>query len=272
LNRKEIQSKRVLLALFGVIHRSIRYTWPNINEMIVNPLKLQGYHVEIYGFGIDVESAFVDQMQIDISDLNRVPFDYLEIQNQSSIDEIVEEKLKYWKIQGCLCKFGYRGYNKAARANAWRQFYAENKIAEFLRLSEENYEFVVVSGPDFYYRSEISEDEIQDVLKNPNLIMMSASNDASGYTNGFYVGQTDAVIKVTGRYSTFQEYCQSILFWDYEQIVKQAVEYTGIEHRHMKNANGEDYLFCKVRANGKIFSSTIIKHWCRDQIKVTKSK
>ena len=45
------QKPKIAVCLFGVIPRSIKYTWESINNNIIEPLKKE-YNVEIYIFNL----------------------------------------------------------------------------------------------------------------------------------------------------------------------------------------------------------------------------
>jgi hypothetical protein len=221
---EEAAKPKVLLTMFGVINRSIRYTWPNIKTYIVDPLIRLGFDVEIYGFWNDVGNIKVDSETLNASDVQLVPFNYLERENQTFIDDYIAQNITKWKIAGCSCE--YRGdYEPHTVKNAWRQLYSENRAASFIMKNPTKYSFVIASGPDFFYWSEFLLDDIKHILANPDTVMMSSSNNGiDGYTNGFYVGQPIAVAKVLGRFEKYQDYCKKLDYRDYEWMVRLSVE------------------------------------------------
>jgi len=54
--------EKVILCFFGVVSRSIKFTYKNLEENILNVLK-EHFDVDIYVFNNNVENMFVDGTQ-----------------------------------------------------------------------------------------------------------------------------------------------------------------------------------------------------------------
>ena len=80
---------RVALVLFGVIPRSIRWTWPVFERQLLEPLRARGHVVDIYGFNVEVHSPVVDDMPLNQSDVALVPFAALDSWRQEDIDSVI---------------------------------------------------------------------------------------------------------------------------------------------------------------------------------------
>ncbi len=83
------QPMRVALVLFGVIPRSIRWTWPVFERQLLEPLRARGHVVDIYGFNVEVHSPVVDDMPLNQSDVALVPFAALDSWRQEDIDSVI---------------------------------------------------------------------------------------------------------------------------------------------------------------------------------------
>jgi hypothetical protein len=194
----------------------------------------------------------------------------IKVDSQSFDEDLAANHVKLWIMKGCFCEYR-ASYPPPLVANAWRQMYAENKIAEFLKKNPNRYDFVVVSGPDFFYWSEFSKSDIRKILEDADNIMMSSSNNGEGYTNGFYVGRTNTVVKILERFEKYENYCRKIHARDYEFMVKVVVDENSIKHNYMKSPNGNNFIFCKIRANLEVFSFNDNMKSCIGEINRIKS-
>ena len=70
-NNKE----KIVVCLFGVIPRSIKYTWQSIKENIIDPLETE-YNVDIYLFNLNVEDTLVDGVKLNQNDIKLIPYTY----------------------------------------------------------------------------------------------------------------------------------------------------------------------------------------------------
>ena len=76
---------KIILCFFGVIPRSIKYTFQSIKTNLIDILK-KNFIVNIYVFNLNVGDIKVDKVKIDNKDINIIPFDYFEEYNQSVLD------------------------------------------------------------------------------------------------------------------------------------------------------------------------------------------
>ena len=54
----DVEKKRACVCFFGVIGRSIRFTYDSITKKLIDPLKRE-FDVDIYVFNLDVENSIV---------------------------------------------------------------------------------------------------------------------------------------------------------------------------------------------------------------------
>ena len=61
--------EKIVVCFFGVIPRSIKYTWNTIKNNIIDPLKGK-YYVDIYVFNMNVEDVKVDDVKLNQKYIN----------------------------------------------------------------------------------------------------------------------------------------------------------------------------------------------------------
>ncbi len=228
------KTKKAYLGLFGVVARSIKFTWPQIQAMLVMPLEQQGYQVDINVWNIDVADTLVDQQKLNNNDIQIIPYKELVSARQVDIDKVIAADCN---AKNCT-KWVHKG---PYSTNALRQLYAEYKLGTMLSQQADTYDIAVVIGPDFYPLIPI---QLNDFTVNDS-IYTSIQGDYSGITNGFFVGEPKHVAKILMRY---QDYIKpkGINYSEnnsYEIILKEYFDYYKLD-RDITNL-----VFCKMRAN-----------------------
>lgn len=226
-NLKKLNKEKIIICFAGVMNRSIHFTYNNIIEHILEPVSLK-YNYDIYVFNNNIENDIIDGVQISNNNLKCLKnITFFEEETQTVIDNNIQKKnlknpyINHYKrspltVQNCL-----------------RQLYCENKVAQFLKNS--NYKKAIFITPDYYFYHKLN---INSINFDSNNIYISNNNDACGYTNGFYIGNTNLLIKIMERYNYYDK-----LIKDYEYGVKYACDINNIK-RSVLNIN-----FVKIRAN-----------------------
>jgi len=225
--------ERIILCLFGVIPRSIKYTWDSIQKNIVDVLSKE-YIVDIYVFNLNIENTLVDDKILNQKDINLIPYDYFEEEYQKDIDLKIDNKCT---LEDCKLK---KFYSDITTRNAIRQMYSEYKVGLFLE--KHNYDKTVIVGPDFYIYNKINMNDFNSIKAKK--IYTSNIHDCYGYTNGFYFGKTKDMIKILSRYNNMNKFKKNND--NYELVVKNSFKYNNIK-RKVTNI-----LFYKIRADGHI--------------------
>ncbi len=227
---KKLIKETIIICFAGVMNRSIHITYHNIIEHILEPVSLK-YNYDIYVFNNNIENAIIDGVQISNNNIKCFKnITFFEEETQTVIDNNIKKNnlknpyLDYYK-------------NSIAAQNCVRQLYCENKVAQFLKKT--NYKKAIFITPDFYFFHKLN---INSINFDNNSIYISNNNDACGYTNGFYIGNTNLLIKIMERYSYLPK-----LIKDYEYGVKYACNINNIT-RSVLNIN-----FAKIRANKRIW-------------------
>lgn len=231
--------KKVIFCLFGVICRSIKYTFESINKNILEELRQNNYNVEIYVFNLNIKDNLIDGVKIDNNDVNIIPYNYFEEYDQDELDKMIEN-IKNEKKE----TFTRGDYTEGTIQNCFRQMYSEYRVGMFLENNIDKYDIAIVCGPDFYIANKINLKELEDSYINKN-IYISITNDAQGYSNGFYFGVPSSLIKPLKRYEYVSNYFPNPR--DYEYILQRSVDDNNIKREITS------LYFLKIRANKNIF-------------------
>ena len=233
----DVEKKRACVCFFGVIGRSIRFTYDSITKQLIDPLKKE-FDVDIYVFNLDVENSIVDGRSVNSLNYKIIKSDYCESRKQSDLDKEID--IYY---QSGICKMRH-DYTKVQIINAVRQMYSEYRVGKFLEEHRGDYDTAIVCGPDYYLLNEISLDDVRKSVIQENTIYTTSVNDGQGYTNGFYIGNLNSLINVLKRYEIITELLPTK--YDYEYLLKQSF----IKYDIVRNIT--DLLFVKVRNNQSI--------------------
>jgi len=233
----DVEKKRACVCFFGVIGRSIRFTYDSITKQLIDPLKKE-FDVDIYVFNLDVENSIVDGRSVNCLNYKIIKSDYCESRKQSDLDKEID--IYY---QSGICKMRH-DYTKVQIINAVRQMYSEYRVGKFLEEHRGDYDTAIVCGPDYYLLNEISMYDVRKSVIQENTIYTTSVNDGQGYTNGFYIGNLNSLINVLKRYEIITELLPTK--YDYEYLLKQSF----IKYDIVRNIT--DLLFVKVRNNQSI--------------------
>lgn len=231
--------KRVILCLFGVIPRSINYTYPRIKEKFIEPIRRK-HDLKVYVFNLDVGETKVDGMKMNQEDCKIIDADYFEQHLQTDADKEINELCEDGKcvIQGV-------DYKSDRTKNSLRVMYSEYQISKFLRKKKKEFDYAIVFSADHYPIQELS---IPDDMKN---VFTSNQGDfLGGYTDGFYMGNLDNIIKIQERYKLLNKLLPTPRNGNHETIFKEGF----LRNRITRKVYPLNFL--KIRANKemRIFS------------------
>lgn len=230
--------KRIALCLFGVIPRSIKYTYGSIQNNIIDELS-KYYYVDIIVFNLNTENDPVDTVILNQDDVKIISnINQYEEEYQTNVDKKI--KAQYGEVNGPILKMR-SDYPPIQIQNAARQMYSEYRVGQMLNQVKEKYATSIVCGPDYFILNPIDINHVKNTIENTNLIYTSKVNVGNGYTNGFYIGHPQPMIKLLSRYSVINKMFPTNK--DYEYTVKYMIENERITH----NVTG--IVFFKVRAN-----------------------
>jgi hypothetical protein len=204
------------------------------------------YNVDIYIFNNNIENNKIDGNKIKHTDT----FDYLlsvlnkrniifKEETQSSIDKKIKKKIKNHNIQLKMRS----DYSPGTIENAIRQMYIEEQVGLFLENNQNKYDSSIVCSSDLYLLNKINLNDIEDSILN-NAIYTTDNNEGNGYTNSFYIGKLERMVKILKRFSILQDLLPTNK--DYEFLLKRAFDIHGIERKIT------EMLFFKIRNNNSI--------------------
>lgn len=239
-NSEQIQKKKVIICFFGVVSRSIKYTYKSLKQNIIDVLK-KDYDCDIYVFNNYIDNAKVDNVSVDNTDVHLLNADFFEQIKQSIIDREIKE---YIKSKDITLKFLKQYHKQNQVDNALRQMYSEEKVGDFLEKHINDYDCAVICGPDYYLLNKINVQHIADSINNKSTVYATNVNDAHGYTNGLYFGSLNPLIKILKRYSLLEILLPTNK--DYEYLLKKVFDHYEIDR------SVTDTKFIKIRSNKKV--------------------
>ena len=245
--------EKVILCFFGTISRSIKYTYNNHIENIINVINKM-YDVDIYVFNNNVEKKTIDGIKQNNDDVKLINSNYFEEEKQTFIDNTIIQKLIKKKINPVMRK----DYNKEMIKNAIRQMYSEEKVGIFLEKHINDYKCAIVCNPDIYLINEINLNHINDCIHNNSIVYTTNVNDAQGYTNGFYIGSLIPLIKILKRFYILHYLLPTNK--DYEYVLMKVFNL----HKITRLITNTD--FFKIRSNKNIARQGKMKNSNYDKI------
>jgi len=231
--------KKVIICFFGVVSRSIKHTYKNLKQNIIDVIK-KDYDCDIYVFNNYIDKGKVDNVSQNNNDVNLLKPDFFEQKKQSVIDREIKEHIKSKNI-----RVKFRGdYSVKTIDNAIRQMYSEEKVGNFLDKHKKYYDCAVICGPDYYLLNKINLKHIANSINNDSIVYTTNINDAQGYTNGLYIGSLYPLITILKRYSILKNLLPTDK--DYEYLLKKVFDDNKI------NRLVTDTKFVKIRSNKHI--------------------
>ena len=236
--------KKVIICFFGVVSRSIKYTHKKLESKIINVVKKK-YDIDIYVFNNNVEGACVDNIPQNNNDVKLLKTTYFEEKCQSDIDKDIEHKIITENIDTTINNHTDKTcYSQKITQNCLRQFYSENMVATFLEKNINNYDCAIVCCTDYYLKNKINLEHIEKSIGNNSLVYTTNVWDSFGYTNGFYIGSLEPMIKILNRYCILKLLLPNK--YNYEYILKESFIINKI------NREITTTMFLKIRSNKKV--------------------
>ena len=239
MNNEEVinKRKRICICFFGVIGRSIRFTYESILKNLIEPLKKDN-DVHVYVFNLDVERTVVDGRSVNQMNYKIIKADYCEQHKQS----ILDKELDVYYQEG-ICKMRH-DYTNIAIRNAIRQMYSEYRVGMYLEKHKDEFDCAVVCGPDYYLLRPVNINDVKNCMIDTSIVYTTNVNDGNGITNGYYIGSIDPMIKILKRYEDIRDLLPTKR--DYEYLLKK----TFVKYEVSRRLT--DMLFVKVRNNQSI--------------------
>lgn len=235
--------EHALVCLFGVVNRSIRYTWDNINTNIVDHLKKNDIDVTVYVYNLICDNGLVDGINVNNNDHKIVQSKMYEWKLQSELDKEINKYKETVPYKVSYVKW----YTDNQIHNTMRQMYSEYRVGKFIQSQMNKYDYAIVCGPDYYVTKPVNINDLKN-SKNNNMVYISNVNPGmNGYTNGYYMSSNlKDLSKLLCRYENILPFLKDFK-GDYEQLLKK---YCDANHVQVMLT---DQVFFKIRANKTIF-------------------
>lgn len=256
------QKPKVLIALYGVLARSTRITWPQIEKMVIAPL-VKDYDVEIWVLDNQLDNLDkIDGVALGASGRQvlqtTLPLRY-QVIKQSHMDADLAKH--YAVAQGYLpglyarkqrqCRDVHRcQQSKQIMINAKRQLYQEQRMSDDILKQGDRFAMVVAIGADIYPLLQLDVKQLRQAMRdNPAVVLTSPQNPKGatklGVTNGFYIGRPRAVAAAMSMLKTAKgDDFAKLDNIHYEDIVAMTMQHHGVQ-----STLGPLY-FCKMRNTG----------------------
>lgn len=230
---------KIAICFYGVCSRSIKYTYHNHIKNIIDIIK-QDYDYDIYVFNNNVGDILVDETKQFNDDVKIIESNIFEEMNQTDIDDKINEKISRDNIDVKMrCD-----YIESSIKNAMRQMFAEEQVGLFLEKNINNYKSAIVCNSDIFFLNKINLENIRDSIALNSSVYTSDLNDAQGYTNAFYIGSLEPLIKILKRFSILEKLLPTD--YDYEYLLKKCFD------MHCVTRIITEIDFVKIRSNKDI--------------------
>lgn len=271
--RAAANATHVVICIYGIVSRSIQYTWPLIQERLVWPLQAQGAKIRVVFFHVDVEQELVDGVHVNgtlAAKLIRAHIGSSQLK-QTSVDNELRQECAPAVAPGCytmpqcaareacaphrqrcppfIDPRRQRPYDVDAQRNAYRQLHTERRVAAFLRTPHGlSYDVAMAVTCDLHPMTTIKWDDILLLTHQRNKVLGSDQNDRYGYTNGFLAARPSTLALVMGRLDDLiaRRLPAEQLPTDYEGLLKISMDVAGLHRRP------SSFSFVKVRATGAL--------------------
>lgn len=236
-------NKKVILCLFGVINRSIKYTSEILYARIIKHLKKNQFLVDVFVFNLISDNCIVDGTNVNNNDYKMIEAKYYESKLQSELDNEIETYVssKSYKITYVSW------YTDNQIHNTMRQMYSEWRVGKFLEQKQNEYDYAIVCGPDYYLTQNVNINDLSNSKFDESIYISEVNPGMDGYTNGYYMSHnlTNLIILLC-RYENILPYLNGFK-GDYEQLLKKYCDSKEIK------ISITDQVFFKIRANKTIF-------------------
>lgn len=89
--------KKVIICFYGTVSRSIKYTYKNLQNKLIDVVK-EKYDVDTYMFNNNVNDELVDKRKLNNNDINLLKTKYFNEKSQIDIDNDISIKVRDEKI------------------------------------------------------------------------------------------------------------------------------------------------------------------------------
>lgn len=227
----------VLILIYGVLDRSLRFTHINHDYTIFNQLNKLGYTYKVCYVNNDIQESLIDNHKPGSSVVKRLYFDDYVEYKQTDIDNEIYHIYSPQLKPKSKREFIPPGFRK--NINCFRQSFIETKCAEYLISVSNKFTHCMVFCADLWFGSKLT--SLQ--LPVDRLVKIGSQNRACGLTNGFYSGPVRLVSKLIDSFSILYDIKPPC----YERIIHYNAKQNNIPIKQL----GLEWMWLKIRNTGK---------------------
>jgi len=222
----------ILILIYGVLGRSLRFTHKNHHENIFQPLSDLGINYSITYINNNIENTLIDGLPQDCNYMKIVKDNqYIEMRQKAVDIEIVKRYPNYSQL--------FKSKNIALKnLNPARNSFIETVVADYLvdYQHSKGYKKVIAFCSDNYFGKKLHK---QYLTEDKNIILCSDSNPAiGGITNGFYIGNPLNISRLISSFCILHK-----RFFGYENILQHNAA------RYKLSIKVIPFRFIKIRNN-----------------------
>lgn len=227
----------VLILIYGVLGRSLRFTYKNHNHAIFNELNKLGYTYKICYINNDIQESLIDGCPAELSIIKHLDFDdYIEY-TQTDIDNEISNIYSPQSTPNSNENFIPPSFRK--NINCFRNSFIETKCAEYLMSINDRFTHCMVFCADLWFGSKLTLLQIPEDM----LVKIGTQNPACGLTNGFYSGPVELISKLINSFSILYDIKPPC----YERIIRYNAKHNNIPIQKL----GSEWRWLKIRCNGE---------------------
>ena len=202
------KTRRVLVAIYGVIPRGIKLSYPFLVRHLYTPLREEGLEVTTYVFNLDVGNTTVDGAVLNQSDISIINHQFLEERSQADLDGEIAANLSK------ATSAGLGEYTGAVLQNALRSLYQERRAGEFVAAHAADFDLAVVVNSDHILLRNISREDIRDAAASSSgPVYVAEFASFNGVPNGFYFGRPERVPLILDRSDVLDRLLEGSVSW-----------------------------------------------------------
>ena len=232
-------TQKVLVCLYGVLARSIKYTIHGFNQNVFEPLKTHGLDYDILVVNNNVEDTLVDGVSVNNED-------YKLINGITKYKELNQIKITHKHIEKdypVKPKIFMPGARLTTGLNGLRQLYTEYTVST--HLDPDKYSKCITLCSDLYFNTSIP---INTLLESKHNQVYVSSLYTFGIPNGLYFGCTYGIKKLLNHYPYLYDLkkIRRPKMKNYEAIIRLSGIYNKV------NVSRIPFQFLKIRANKRV--------------------
>ena len=233
---------KVFLGFYGLVHRSLKYTYESIEKNIINVLKENNIDYDLYIHTFDNKTSntkwgkIEEEIPINIDDIKLFNTNNISISNEDYFNNKYDFKKLY--KNGDIWKNNFSSLH-----NAIRELYS---IKELYKMINSDYDLYIFTRADLFFENKLDINFILTNFKN-NILFTLPYGKCNGNINDLLtICDKDSIKIIANRLDFCVEYVENgYIFWT-EGLLKYLVDKFRINVIDMN-------LYCyRVRANGNL--------------------